>query len=151
MATTTVDRDLRSRIEAFLQEISALVRQSALESVRAALGDGAAPARRGPGRPRGSVNRATPSGKGGKRGKGGKGGKRTSEQVDQMAARVLSWVKSNPGHGLEAIGRGLGTPTKVLKLPVSKLMASKSLRTTGQKRGTKYFAGGRGRGRKAKK
>ena len=39
--------------------------------------------------------------------------------------------------------------TDVLKLPVMKLMAAKQLKTTGQKRGTKYFAGGRGGPRKA--
>ena len=60
-----------------------------------------------------------------------------------MANQLLTYVRSNPGEGLESIGKGLGLPTKELKLPVQKLLASKSVRTTGQKRGTKYFASGR--------
>lgn len=57
------------------------------------------------------------------------------------------------------IAVGLGTGSQQLNPPVTKLLASKKLRKTGQKRGTQYFAGGgRGatkakarRGRKAKR
>jgi hypothetical protein len=53
---------------------------------------------------------------------------------------------------LEEIGRGLGTDTAGLKLPVKELMGSGRLRTEGKKRGTKYFAGGGGKkaGRRGK-
>jgi hypothetical protein len=61
-----------------------------------------------------------------------------------MAGRIATFVKSNPGMGLEAIAKGIGTATKELKLPVIKLLASRTLRKTGEKRGTKYFAGGSG-------
>ena len=51
--TTTLDSEIRARIGAFAAELGTLVRQSAVEAVRGALGDGtAAPRRRGPGRPR---------------------------------------------------------------------------------------------------
>lgn len=53
-------------------------------------------------------------------------------------------MKSNPGKGLEGIAAGLGTSTKELKLPVVKLLASRRIKKTGEKRGTKYFAGGGG-------
>lgn len=130
MARNNLDSEIRSRIETFLEELSMLVKQSALDSVRAALGDGPAPARRAPGRPPKSATSAR-----------GRGGKRSSEQVDEMAARVLAHVKSNAGDSLEAISRAIGIATKELKLPVMKLLSSRQLKKTGQKRGTKYFAG----------
>jgi hypothetical protein len=47
---------------------------------------------------------------------------------------------------LEQIAAGLGTASHDLKLPVIKLLGSKTLRKTGEKRGTMYFAGGGGGG-----
>jgi hypothetical protein len=139
MANNNTDQAIRSRIDSFLTELGALVRQSALEAVQEVLGEGA-PRRRGPGRPRGS----------GKRGPGrprkvgrpagsGKRAKRSSEDVEAMAARVLAQVRSKQGQRLEEIGRAMKLPTKGLKLPIAKLLAAKKLRTKGRKRGTKYF------------
>lgn len=67
-----------------------------------------------------------------------------------MAERLVAYVKSNAGQSLEGIAAGLGTSTKELKLPVIKLLASRQIKKTGQKRGTKYFPGGGGAGRPAK-
>jgi hypothetical protein len=139
MSTSNINADVRSRIDQFLEELSALVKNAALDSVRAALGDGAAPAKRGRGRPRSTV----PAARRGKTAQGARG-KRTSEQVDQMAERIQTFVRSNPGLRLEAIAEGIGTSSKELKLPIIKLLGTKSLSKTGQKRGTKYFAGGSG-------
>jgi hypothetical protein len=43
---------------------------------------------------------------------------------------------------MEEIGAALKMPTGELTLPVSKLMAAGSLRAEGQRRGTRYYAGG---------
>jgi hypothetical protein len=59
-------------------------------------------------------------------------------------------VRANPGSRLEQIAAGLRTGSQELKLPVIKLLAAKTLRKTGQKRGTQYFAGGGGGATKAK-
>jgi hypothetical protein len=150
MNKTDLDRDIRSRIDAFLEELSSLVKQTALDSVRAALGEGAAPARRGPGRPRLKIRVGRPAKSAMRR-----GGKRSTEEVGAMAEQIAAFVRSNPGARLEAIAAGLGTPSKELKLPVIKLLSSKTLRKTGAKRGTQYFAGGRAgkakAGRKARR
>jgi hypothetical protein len=56
-----------------------------------------------------------------------------------MADRVLAQVRSKQGQRLEEIAKAMKLPTKGLKLPVSKLMAARKLKTKGAKRGTKYF------------
>jgi hypothetical protein len=133
MAKSSLDHELRSKIDAFLGELSTLVKRSALDSVHAALGNGVAPARRGPGRPRGTAKASSRA--------SSAGGKRTSEQVDATAARIATFVRANPGARLEQIASGLNTSSKELKLPVIKLLGAKTLKKTGQKRGTKYFVG----------
>jgi hypothetical protein len=134
MPTPTIDTAIRSQIDQFLVSISSLVRQAAVEAVREALGatDGnvSGSARRGPGRPR-KVHAGKP----------GRRAKRSSADVQAVGAKVLSYIKGNPGSRLEEIGRGLKVDTAGLKLPVQGLLAAKSVRTEGQKRGTKYFAG----------
>jgi hypothetical protein len=136
MKTTSLDRDLRARIDAFVTELTATVKASALESVNQALGNGGAPARRGPGRPRKNAANGAAAPATGR----GRRGKRSSEDVQGMAEQVLAHIKANEGQRLEEISAGLGIPSKELKLPVQKLFAAKSIRTKGAKRGTKYFA-----------
>jgi hypothetical protein len=129
MARHDTDREIRTRIDSFLSELSALVKRAALESVNEALGGGA-PARRGPGRPKGS---------GGARPRSGGRIRRTADDLAKIGARVLAQVRSNQGQRLEEIGRALRTDTGVLKKPIAVLLAAKKLETKGQKRGTKYF------------
>src|SRR5688572_23162600 len=162
-------QDIRTLVDQFVSDLSARVREQAMDSVRAALGEGAAPKRRGPGRPRGSGKRGPgrPR-KAGKRGPGrppkavrrgpgrprkaGRRARRSSADLEATAAKVLVYVRSNAGQRLEEIGKGLRTATAGLKRPIQVLVAEGKLRTEGQKRGTRYFAGGRGGpGRKAVK
>ena len=77
--------------------------------------------------------------------------RRSAASLETVGAKVVAFVKANPGLRLEEIGRGLGADTAGLKLPVKELMGSGRLRTEGQKRGTKYFVGGGTGGRKAAK
>jgi hypothetical protein len=148
--SNNLDQEIQSRIQSFLAELSGLVKRQALEAVHEALsGSAMAPARRGPGRPRGSTTAKRGPGRPPKvsgPARSGKRAKRTSEAVEAMAARVLAQVRSKPGQRLEEIGRAMKMPTKGLKLPIQKLLAGKQVRTEGQKRGTKYFAGGGGGG-----
>ncbi len=144
MANHDTDRAIRSRIDSFLTELGALVRQSALEAVQAALGEGS-PRRRGPGRPRGSGRRGPgrPPKAGRRRAgrpeRGGKRVRRSTEDLAAIGARVLAQVRSKAGQRLEEIGRALKTDTAVLKKPVADLLKAKKLKTTGAKRGTRYF------------
>lgn len=129
--------DIRSLVSDFTTQLEQMIRRTALESVQAALGGGAMPARRGPGRPRkaAAVRRAP------------KGGKRSSASMDQMQATLLAHVKANPGRRGEQIAAALKTDVGTMRLPMKKLIAARAVRTEGQRRGMTYFpAGGGGAG-----
>ncbi len=150
MNTNRLDSEIRALIDQFSSKFRELLGLAALGSVKLALEAGVGtPVRRGPGRPRGSGKPKDVSSA--KRGPGrppsaksapGRRIRRSSADVEEVAEQVLAYVRAHPGSRLEEIGRGLGTDTAGLKLPVKELMGSGRLRTEGQKRGTKYFAGG---------
>jgi hypothetical protein len=141
MKPTTLDTELRTRIETFTAEIAALVRSSAIEAVHDALGAELAgvriaPVKRGPGRPRkgGAPSPIVASKRGGKR------AKRTTEDVAKMGGAVVAYVAKHPGQSVEQIGKALGAKTKELALPILRMIGAKKLKTKGQRRGTRYFA-----------
>ncbi len=137
MPKTLVEERIRVRIESFVTELNTLVRKAAVESVDAALSGGVATARRRPGRPSRSAT--------------SKRIRRSSTDVDDTATAVLRQVKITPGGSVTDIGAALGLPSKDLKLPIKKLLEDKKVRTTGQRRGTKYHPAGRsGAGAKKK-
>jgi hypothetical protein len=155
-----LSQQINSSIQSFVAELSALVRTAALESVQSALGGGGGgsvgSARRGPGRPKGSGARrgpgrpkgsgaaksaAAPSAKPARR---AKGERRSSADVDATAAKLLAYIKANDGKRIDEIAKVMNVHTSDLKLPAQKLLAAKSVKTSGQKRGTKYHAGGKG-------
>jgi hypothetical protein len=127
------DQEIRSRIESFIGEMSQLVRLAALEAVHAALTGGNGVVKRGPGRPRRNGTAAADPVR------RGRSGKRSPEAVQKTADALLAYLKGNEGQTIEQVAKGMGTSTKELKLPVIKLIDAKSIKTKGQKRGTKYF------------
>jgi hypothetical protein len=129
----TIDTQLRERIAAFAAELTELVRASALDLVREALANGAAPAR---GRRR-SRAEATGTRRTAAR---GKGRKRDPAEIARLTDRLGGFVARNPGKRIEEIARELGTSTKELVLPVRKLIEGKRLTTKGERRATKYFS-----------
>lgn len=137
MAKNTVNDRIRSRVEAFAEELSALIRDSAMETVRDALGGGAAPRGRGARGGRTAAVSSAPVRGGGRR---EKGQKRDPGEIERLTGRLLDYVKGNAGQRIEQIAAGMGTVTKELNLPVKKLIAQKALKTKGQKRATQYFA-----------
>jgi len=152
------DTHLRDLVDRFVADLTQRVHEQALETVRAALGDTAAPKRRGPGRPRkagaskvGRPRKAAARKVGRPRKAAArKGGRRSAEDVAALGETLLAHIKANAGQRLEEIGRALRMATKELKRPISNLLEAGALRTEGQKRGTRYFAGsGGGAKRKA--
>lgn len=136
MAKNSVNDRIRSRVEAFAEELSTLIRDSAMETVRDALGGGSSAPRRGARGGRAAASSAPVRG-GGRR---EKGQKRDPGEIERLTDRLLDYIKGNGGQRIEQIAAGMGTVTKELNLPVKKLIAQKSLKTKGQKRATQYFA-----------
>jgi len=146
MPNSTLDARLQSRINVFVEEISALVRESAVEAVHDALTEGARPTR---GRKTATRKAATTRKAAGR--KTGKRVRRTGAQVDALAQKALSAIQREPGRRLGEIAKELRSTAKDVRRPVQTLLDDKKVKTTGQRGGTRYFpAGGGGRG-KAKK
>lgn len=132
MSKATIDQQIRARIDSFVAELAALVRDAALESVKGALvSEQGGRGRRGPGRPR----RLAASDGGAQR-----GSKRTPEALEQLKENLFEVISLNPGQRMEELGRLLEVSTKDLTLPVKKLLGEKRVKTKGQKRATTYWA-----------
>lgn len=132
MVHSKTDSEIRACVERFVAELHTLVQKATVESVLEAVsGSTWAPARRGPGRPR-------------KTGLGAKPGKRirrSTSAVDKSGDAALSYVAANPNCSVGEIGAALGMSTKDLRLPLQKLLSEGKVKTSGQKRGTRYHAG----------
>ncbi len=127
MKTSSLDSQITSRISSFAAELSALVKQAALESVHAALGGSAPVATAKRGRPKGSKNVAAPNASSGK----------------ADADKILAHVRANPGVQSSEIASAFRLSVADARAALTKLMASKIVRREGQKRGSRYFAGGK--------
>lgn len=136
MATTSVTDQVRARVESFVDELSELIRQSAMDTVQKALaGGGDIGVRRGR---RGAVA--------GRRGAVAKvarlrekGAKRSPDELEKLTNQLLSHIKQNAGQRIEQIAESMDVSTKELNLPAKKLIAKKLIRTKGHKRATQYF------------
>jgi hypothetical protein len=136
MANSMNDR-IRARVEQFAEELSVLIRESAMETVRDALG-GVTPGRRGAGRSRPPAIPPMPRLMG--RGRVlAKGAKRAPEEIERLTNKLADYIKSNPGQRIEQIAEGMNTNTRELNLPAKKLIANKQIKTRGHKRATTYF------------
>ena len=127
MSRTNIDAQLRARVDTFVNEMSDLIRQAALEAVSDALG-GAQP-RRATSRAASVVSAPA-----------GKRIRRSAEDLEKLGERIVTYVQKNPGARMEDISKSLRRPTKELRRPVQALLAEKRVRTKGQKRATQYFA-----------
>ena len=154
---SNAENNIKNRVDAFVNDLSDLIRQSALEAVAEALkkgGEVSLPAPRRPGRPAKVVEAPAPVKPAGKPGRPAKaassassaaaakrraGEKRSPVLLAQVTDQVGNHIKSNPGQGVEQIAKALSTTTKELTLPIRKLLGDKKITSKGQKRATRYF------------
>lgn len=130
-----INDTIRAALDSFVDDITNLIQQAALQSVEEALASASAvPGKRGRGARVGaapfvslSVSRK-------------KGAKRTPEELEQLIKQLHGYIAKNPGQRIEQIAQGLDISTKELNLPAKKLISEKKLSTKGQKRATTYFA-----------
>jgi hypothetical protein len=130
IVNSDIDDRIRGMVQAFAGELAALIRESAFETVRAALGDSG-------GRGRGRGRRASAAL--GRRSDRSKGAKRPPQEIAKLVGKLRDYVKAHPGQRIEQIAKGMGTSTRELNLPAKKLLSEKLLKTRGEKRATKYF------------
>jgi hypothetical protein len=138
MANSLDDR-IRARVEQFASELADLIRESAMETVSAALAGARPSSGRGGRRAAAAPVAVRGGGRGGRAASREKGAKRPPDEIERLTGRLLDYVKGNPGQRIEQIADGMGTSTKELNLPAKKLIATKQLKTKGQKRATQYF------------
>jgi hypothetical protein len=127
MPNADFNQQIRDAIEAFVEELSVLVRAAALQSVTEVFGSGGSGGRKARGSVlAGSLRRA-------------KGEKRSPQALTQLVGRLHSEIKAKPGLRMEQIAKAIGSTTKDLALPAKKLLAEKKIKTKGERRATKYF------------
>lgn len=132
-----LENAIQDRIEAFSQDMTDLLRKSVLSAMEDALGGSSSQKAKSAPAPRGRPKKVA-----GKKAapKKRRGGKRTSSELEKLENDFLKEVKKTTGRRIEEIGKSMGVSTKDLALPVKKLMTDKKIKTTGQRRATRYFA-----------
>lgn len=142
------------RVKSFVAELEDLVRSAALEAVNRALGGaiagalGEAAAPKGkPGRKPGAAKAAAVSAPkaaspvaakpaGAKR---KKGQKRSQAELNALQAKLEGFVKANEGKRIEEISKAISIPTGELTRPMKKLIDEGKVRSTGERRATRYY------------
>lgn len=143
--------EIRARVDAFVKELSDLVRQETLGNVAEAIKNAAghSPSRR-MGRPV-EIARARTEHKVAvhKQDRPAKAPiavptpwqQPVPELLVQLMERVHNHIKANPGQGVGPIATSLGTSNKDLRLPIRMLVDENKVTSTGNTRGTRYFPG----------
>jgi hypothetical protein len=133
MSTANFEQQIRTTIEAFVEELSALVRSAAVQSVTEAFGGGLPAGTRGRAA-KAAILRAPGKSR-------AKGQKRAPEDLAELVNQLLSTITKTPGQRMEQIAKTLKSSTQELALPAKKLIAEKKIKTKGERRATKYFPG----------
>lgn len=125
---TDIQSLIRTRVDAFVLDLSQLIHQAAFEQLSAALGG----IEVGNGRSGRKTSKVTT--------RRAKGSKRSAEDFEAITKNIIKVVTASPGIRADQIAAELGTVTKELQLPIKKLLAEKVLTKKGQKRATTYSA-----------
>jgi DNA-binding NtrC family response regulator len=151
--TMDMESQIKSRVDAFVAELSAMVKKAALEAVTNALkaGDGGAPSvAKTTGKKRGPAAAASKSAKAPKAApaapaaaKRKAGQKRSPEEIAKTTDKLLQYITKNSGQRIEEIAKGVSNSTKELTLPIKKLLNDKKISAKGEKRATRYFVAGK--------
>jgi hypothetical protein len=119
-------RELEDRIASFARDITAILQRAVADSVGGALGGGG-----------GRSARAAKGGRGKKAGRAAKGGRGGGGPSDEQ---VLREVTKEGGRRITQIAEAMGVQSADIVKQLKRLVADKKVRTTGQRRGTKYKA-----------
>ena len=67
------------------------------------------------------------------------GAKRSPETLKRLQAKILASIADNPGENAEVLSKRLKLSSKEIAFPLKKLVATKKVRKTGERRNTKYY------------
>ncbi len=131
----TLEDEIRNHVEAFVTELSSLIRQAAADAAVSALTGGQMPSMRmgGGGAKRGPQTGA-PKKAGGRI-------RRNQAQIEQTVSKVLGYVESNGGSRAEKIRAALGLSAPQTADALRRLMSEKSIKSKGERRATTYSKG----------
>ena len=68
-----------------------------------------------------------------------KGQKRSPEELAALEAKLEAFIQANGGKRIEEIGKELGIATSELAGPVKKMLDGGRIRSTGERRATRYY------------
>lgn len=67
------------------------------------------------------------------------GAKRDPGALSDLTVKLAEFISANQSLGIEKIAKGMGVPSRELKLPIAKLLASSAIAKSGAKRSTVYY------------
>lgn len=125
-----LETEIRSRVESFVEELTVLVRQSAVDAaVNALKGSGGLLPKVG-GRKAGKSS-------GSKVGRG-KGNRRDAKAIQRTQAKVFAFIEKNSGARAEEIRKALKITPTITGDALTRLMKAKSIKSKGERRATTY-------------
>ncbi|MBX7192535.1 MAG: DNA-binding protein, partial [Sandaracinaceae bacterium] len=69
-----------------------------------------------------------------------KGQKRTQEELAALQAKLDNYIRANDGKRIEEISKAIDAGTSDLTGPMKKLMEQGKVRSTGERRATRYYS-----------
>jgi hypothetical protein len=140
MPTRNLEQEIAERTQAFVEEITALVREAALESVTNALsGIGISSSKNtehAAARPTNGRAHPAPVPT---NGRAHRAPKRSPEELEALLNKVLEEIQADPGQRAESIAQKLHTSSKELMQTNKKLLAADRISKIGEKRATTYY------------
>ncbi len=132
---STVTQKIQDLVAQFVQDVTALANQAALDTLQGAFGGTGVTTTSSTRTPRETVASKK------NRGNGQGGAKRSPEQLAALREKLLGHIKANPGQRVEEINVALGTTTGELSRPIHALIADGEVRSEGRLRSTRYYPG----------
>lgn len=127
---------VRDLVESFSAELEQLIKAEIRRGFETALGTPSPASRRGPAAK--SATAPKPNAKFANADRK-KGEKRTPSQLLAVKKALADYITRHAGERIEEIAKGLAIPSKDLSRPAKQLIEAKSIKTTGEKRATKYY------------
>lgn len=125
-----IETQIQAHIQKFVVELNDLVRRAAIKAVTEALGSNVTAARPASPRP----PKATKA-----KARQRRGGRRSPRAMKKDQEGLVTYITAHPGELMEDIAKALGSSSKEMARPVSKLIAAGTVRRVGERRASRYF------------